>query len=296
MKYIFLFFFVVGWLLLSDSKSYAQTDTLTIELKNIPVKRCSTSYDYFQPSHGGCDSTRLFSFKQSFYLDSIATNRGGDTIMFFHNTSFSKYKFAREELLISYNIAESIFRTLTFVADTVHYDSFYSLSSDDASGIAFSVDSVPVLRNGRVLSASFRGSKILQHNFFFQDYFEYWSDFHTGFPHAYQGTFDSSVAPINDSSIISINLSTTSLLGVNPAPILSEENLIIYPTPASNAISFNLNSNEKFIEFYDLLGRELHVPLINKTESLWNVDVSFLHPGIYYLRAGNQMQKFVIQR
>ena len=50
------------------------------------------------------------------------------------------------------------------------------------------------------------------------------------------------------------------------------------------------------MQIYDMLGMKMNINTLNKTETNCTIDVSSLPPGIYYLRAGNQMQKFVIQR
>ena len=70
----------------------------------------------------------------------------------------------------------------------------------------------------------------------------------------------------------------------------------IFPNPASTTVSLQLaNQQEKDITIFDILGRNILSYKLEPGE-LTNLDISSLPPGIYYLRAGNQMQKFVIAR
>jgi len=300
MRYIFLLFCAIGWQVLPASVIYAQTDTLMLELKNIPVLPCTDFEQYGNPPGHFCDSVKPFSRKLSFYFNSKSSNN--DTIIYLRDTSYpTKVNNGNisetDKLTVVYDTTDRILKTIKLTTSSVDNEEIYlNYLPASESEVTFSMDIIPMQRNGRILSAFFSGLEILQHNFHYDDYSRSNQYSETGSVVGYNGSTDTSTEAITDSSSISINLSTMALLGVNSTPILHEENLSIYPNPASNAIWVNISNQEKFIEFCDVLGREWHIPTISKTDSQWNFDISSLPPGIYYLRAGNQMQKFVIQR
>jgi hypothetical protein len=75
------------------------------------------------------------------------------------------------------------------------------------------------------------------------------------------------------------------------------DQMICTPNPASNFVSVATEDvTVKDIAFFDILGRTMLTHQANNAAENIRFDVSSLPPGIYYLRAGNQMQKFVIQR
>jgi hypothetical protein len=79
-------------------------------------------------------------------------------------------------------------------------------------------------------------------------------------------------------------------------PIIPPGKFICMPNPASSVITISGCDNTiKSVDIYDLLGRKVN-DYHFAGESSFSINISSLPPGIYYLRAGNQMQKFVIQR
>jgi hypothetical protein len=71
--------------------------------------------------------------------------------------------------------------------------------------------------------------------------------------------------------------------------------ITIFPNPASQFIvaSFDESTYPKQVSIFNVLGNEV---LKRKLDSSQQIDVSSLTPGIYYLRAGNQTQRFVVAR
>ena len=98
-------------------------------------------------------------------------------------------------------------------------------------------------------------------------------------------------------SSISFSISKTKILAVKSSAD-SKSLLSLTPQPASDYINIDIfpmySTDAVFI--FDLLGRMVMSNKILPMSSHMQVNVSSLPPGIYYLRAGNQMQKFVIQR
>lgn len=76
----------------------------------------------------------------------------------------------------------------------------------------------------------------------------------------------------------------------------SNQSFVAYPNPASSILMVKILDNNQQIIILDLLGREIHIPQIAKTDQYVSLNTSSLIPGIYWLRTGNQTQKIVIQR
>lgn len=81
--------------------------------------------------------------------------------------------------------------------------------------------------------------------------------------------------------------------------IYDYENITIYPNPASDFIEFSLPIGARralplTLEIYDILGLRQSPPnpLLIKSEQL-RLDVSSLVPGVYFVKIGNRVQKFV---
>ena len=87
---------------------------------------------------------------------------------------------------------------------------------------------------------------------------------------------------------------------VSSVNLISSKNsdFTIFPNPASKTLSVVLPAakNIAFTEIFDILGRKILSAQNREFVSPMQINISSLPPGIYYLRAGNQMQKFVIQR
>jgi len=79
-----------------------------------------------------------------------------------------------------------------------------------------------------------------------------------------------------------------------------EENTInIYPNPASDFISVDLSVTTlngvdvPNIQIFDVLGTKVMTVKTQNFVSLQNIDVSVLPPGVYFLRVGDRMMKFI---
>ncbi|HKR04967.1 MAG TPA: T9SS type A sorting domain-containing protein, partial [Bacteroidia bacterium] len=69
----------------------------------------------------------------------------------------------------------------------------------------------------------------------------------------------------------------------------SQSSILIYPNPTNAVLSLSLNHEEN-IAVTNLLGE---IVLQKTTEGKVELDVSFLSAGIYFIKAGNEVRKFV---
>jgi hypothetical protein len=85
--------------------------------------------------------------------------------------------------------------------------------------------------------------------------------------------------------------------------IKTTDNIIISPNPASDYIEISSPPLERGLEgvatvrIFDLLGMEITTPNLTPTlsegEGVVRLDVSHLSPGVYFVRVGNMVRKFV---
>jgi hypothetical protein len=95
---------------------------------------------------------------------------------------------------------------------------------------------------------------------------------------------------------------TSHITGVEPEETISGE-LIVYPNPASDYIEISVSSvilsetKDPFIKIYNVLGVEITTPNLTSAlpqgEGVVRLDVSGLSPGVYFVRIGDRVQKFV---
>jgi hypothetical protein len=90
-----------------------------------------------------------------------------------------------------------------------------------------------------------------------------------------------------------LTLDTLSSTGVEK--VLSEEKTtenFIYPNPAKNKIYINLNTERQiYVQILDASGRTM----INTSYNSSGIDVSKLTNGAYFVKAGNRVQKIIIE-
>jgi len=68
----------------------------------------------------------------------------------------------------------------------------------------------------------------------------------------------------------------------------------IYPNPANESLVISEKGSEKEeMKIYDLFGRTVFHSTLNTQHSTFTIDVSKLSSGIYFLKAGNEVRKFI---
>ncbi|TAL67208.1 MAG: T9SS type A sorting domain-containing protein [Bacteroidetes bacterium] len=82
----------------------------------------------------------------------------------------------------------------------------------------------------------------------------------------------------------------TILTGVEDDGTMETENIVLMPNPTTDFIRINFpeSMNNKHIEIYSILGNK-----ILESEYKDRIDVSGLNAGVYFLKAGNKIYKFV---
>jgi hypothetical protein len=63
----------------------------------------------------------------------------------------------------------------------------------------------------------------------------------------------------------------------------------VYPNPFSHTVNLEIKREALYIEVYDLFGKKM----LNKKVSSGSLDLSFLNPGVYFLKAGNNTFKLI---
>jgi hypothetical protein len=140
-------------------------------------------------------------------------------------------------------------------------------------------------------------------------------NYHSGslihaYDYLFRGRWNLDVSPDN-TKIIAPNLDRTSLLRARWTPITStdepnedSETMILYPNPASDYIEIAGSSvilseaKNLGVSIYDVLGVEVYCsiatpPAPSQEGGKTSFDVSHLSPGVYFVRVGNIVRKFV---
>jgi hypothetical protein len=276
MKYIFLFFFTIGIVLLWGERIFAQKDTFTFTIKNLPVSDSWTHID-------GRDFRGPTSYAS-----------GIDTIWNFSRTFVDVFdsSFYSAGRLLFLKGLEGGTLNIKFDKLTEKFDSL-AYHQDDRGGdeISFSLQNTDALEQfqniiGALNKDSFQSFAFEEHSFLYiifnsQPYLDH-SDSYL------------SLGVFTDSTIISFSITKQKLLGVKNLPI--EIPFRVFPDPASNAISFQFeNEAQNKITIFDLLGRNILSQTFQPGETA-TLDISSLTPGIYYVRSGSRMEKLVVAR
>jgi hypothetical protein len=274
MKCIFLFFCVIS-LALHSSVTYAQQDTLIFSIKNLPTVEHTDDYTAAFNQHDSATTYAPFSDSHIYIFDTIVKNN--DTTFFFNRND------ARLKLTVVFDKSTFYFKIISFSFSdyTPGYKDYYGLS----------LSNVFAYQNGNVFIADVKGDSIISSELIFnRNHFNQIS-----FQNSYTDDL-SATGKFTDSTVISFSLSKQKLLGVKPSEkVAYSQN--IFPNPASNLVHFSIYDVSPLeANVFNVLGMNV---LSNKLPQPMNeivLDISSLPPGIYYLRAGNQMQKFVIKR
>ena len=94
------------------------------------------------------------------------------------------------------------------------------------------------------------------------------------------------------SDIIDLNMEDLILTSIEDIMVEQVDRMLVYPNPAQDRlyISGHQDLNDRAYSIYNSLGALMHQGLLNES-----IDISSLSKGIYMLRVGDEVQKFVKQ-
>jgi len=100
------------------------------------------------------------------------------------------------------------------------------------------------------------------------------------------------VTPFSNETIGSFSIVLQSVLGVEDA---GQNEIVIYPNPASKIVTISDDSPLQTVTFYNVLGAEvLKISNINATSK--QIDISELSSGIYLVKAQNELNNESVKR
>jgi hypothetical protein len=271
MRCIFLLFCAIAWQVLSPGSGFAQPqiDSVRVEMKDLQFYN-SSSYTSFSHGSGSSHETVVSSSNYTQIIVQQFTSAG--TIVLVCKSR----------------------DTIKFMIDTVQnimgsFKEYYSdISTDEGSQHSISFINATVENVGDNVEVNMDTAALTSDKF---------SYIYNSITHSSGGEEDHNSSTYTGS----VPTSHVKVILYKHVPLNSIENSInkmllfrLFPNPASKFITLYSSENNYYQQasIFDLLGNQV---LKKDLENL-QIDVSSLPPGIYYLRAGNQMQKFVIQR
>ena len=273
MRCIFFLITAIGWQLFSAAEIYAQPqiDSVHVEMKDIFVNKDvhdngggggpQSAYDTYDSSLMNLSRTYLFS-NASGVADSFLLDGHGSMYL--------------------------VFDSITNVVDTFNY---FVLGNSDEESFAFSKGELGEDLNK--LEISLDQDALISSRFYYLKSDQY--NYSGGGIHRSSTHFRRTV-PTSYFTVTFYKHATISLVGANST---ANNDFTINPNPTNKKISISLPKDqisELEVRVFDVLGKEVSIIHISHSTFPLDLDVSSLPPGIYYLRAGNQMEKFVIQR
>jgi hypothetical protein len=219
------------------------------------------------------------------------------TVKEIQKTAIHKFYFTSDttynDTIVLSDVGGKLFLTIVF-KDSTHLDEFnLSWSYPKYVGFAVTLKDVQITRSNNAFSFVVSGSdlpgKLIKYGdstfvsyylagvLYMDDEFETWNGL------------------LTDSSSISVQfIAPKSEVHYNIEA--DNDKLNVYPVPASNALTVRSKDLNKQITLYDQLGRECTAPIVNKTTDEVTYNTSNLRPGAYWLRYGDLLKKFIIQR
>jgi hypothetical protein len=288
-SHTFFFFLLVGIPLVTA----AQPDTISFSIKNTWSLDCFGGKQGQNPPYSHCDTNKKFSVNAYYVFDSLKVSN--DSITFFKDTSrfdFDSIEIIKDSLMIIFDSTARVLKKIVFgTYSNFKYPNGLPDPTESNQSEMFFLTNVPVHRVGRDLVGELTGTDILPHDLQYSNYFKS-SNLYTG---EYSENSNGLLPLYNDSSGVSIKFSTMGILDVR-AQFKQLKEIAIRPNPASTIITVSFSGQTRDIEFYDLLGRRLIAPILSTNDDEYSCNVSSFPPGIYWLRAGGEVRKFVIAR
>jgi hypothetical protein len=286
MKYVLTISFILVLAFIGQN-AYSQwkVDSVYMECKDYFANFIFEKYD---PIYGNSRSTShdTDTFKRPYIVGYCQVK--GDTLTLAYDSLSMTY----DTLSEATSYIQIIFDpTTTNRVNTLFlYDHRYTDYYSNPSSEEFRLDSVQFIEDGNTYSIELIGEKIDEAHFTCSQ--SYTTRGTHGSTETNTIEYENYIPPTK----VSVTFFKTK---VQTVPINRQQSFTIthiYPNPASNILTISSADQVQNFEFYDLLGRHLQVPVISEAGAEFSFNTSSLSAGIYWLRAGNEMQKFVIAR
>ena len=231
-------------------------------------------------------SENMYIFSQNDMLcENKKTTHSGDTVIFTNKIQSSTEPSGTLTLIFDGHDHLRKFEFTMVTYNNYDHQIYYLFRAED----------IQMIETPDAFQWQLTGDEILKHNIFDTSYeYKYYLSGGQSFAGIYVSKKDSIVA--GSSVFFTITKDFLQNLGVSTNQ--GKNTLSLYPTPVATVLTVDVpNSMEvKTISVLDILGRSMISSPIDRMNNKLEMNVSSLPPGIYYLRAGDQMQKFVIQR
>ena len=284
MKYsIFILFFIFIELML-NTKVYSQqsgVDSIEIRFKGLQV------YKYYinERSHYR-DSSKFFKFAQWSLLVKSETMIN-DTVRYTSNTQLEEpYKLDVRE-------HHAYFITV-FHKGLPVIDSFYFLYSERYNypsglrNLIIKFVNAPLIENDSVIKIQLDSSSIKSGIFYYQDIITIYNRTNES------GEYYTNVLDTNCSVVVTFYKHHPN--AYTKQPTTTSGNYFIFPTIASSSLNIHLqNPDDNKLIITDLLGREVLNRSIGEGEEDISMNVASLLKGVYWVRVGSRVQKFIVQ-
>jgi hypothetical protein len=278
-RYIIIFF--LGLFSLA-SDVFAQKDHLTITVENLPVKYTWSrdTVDSQGKSTGSSNGSEnvLLTVSPDVSENYSSFARSGDTTVFTGTNSLTTI----------------IFDNSLHIVKKIDYLYYYSPAQSITYNVEFRAKDIPAVDVDTAFVVDLTGADILGHDLYYS------SDLRWGpidGPGEYGDDNYVSLGTSDPTAHIRISISKQHLLGVQKEHSQTSA-LAIFPNPASRIVNIRHAETDAASEVTvsDMLGRTISTFSAYANSDVLSFDVASLPPGIYWLRAGGEMRKFVIAR
>jgi hypothetical protein len=274
-------------LLCAGADAQTKQDEFIFRVDNFPARHdWNYATDPNETGHltysSGSEYFLLSDSHDDLFLDSLV-EVSGDTIEYRSHWSLDPIK----HLTVVFDPAPKRIRSLEYYVDSNVY-------GETNQTYYIHIENVDVVETPFTFECTLKGNDILAHNFldsnrhylFTQSGGQSWEDIGK--------TRDT----VLSSSEVYFSLPKPHLLSVSRGNDLARGQLLLYPQPARNRLyvisSIELRPSSIIIS--DMLGRPVPTISIKGDIKDLEIDITSLSPGIYWLRAGGEMLKFVVAR
>jgi hypothetical protein len=278
-KYLLLASFIIT----GPAKAQIKIDFINVVFKGIPYT----------------DSTLYIPFRQEIFgsfNNNYASNDSGysevmnDTVFRFDNIAKSYTE--PDGTLIPEIYKQQIFFIIDSTVNRLRYFSldygFYDIAQGWYSHQTFTFDSIDIHRTGSYYHASMSGRELAQHGFYF---FGERGNIKPNIP-----GWITRMQSCDSDGCGSVDIYFNGMIPLDVTQKKNGDTFFVRPNPAQDMVTISSTSSIGRIEIYDLLGRMVCSASPDRDDQSFNLNVSGIHPGMYWLRTGTKIQKLIIKR